>query len=59
MNLLYKNKYKNKYKKIIISLDKKEKRTYVLGVKNLKSAGVGSFVPETFQSFPHFLLFYA
>ncbi len=33
MNLLYKNKYKNKYKKIIISLDKKEKRTYVLGVK--------------------------
>lgn len=29
MNLLY----KNKYKKIIISLDKKEKRTYVLGVK--------------------------
>jgi len=25
--------YKNKYKKIIISLDKKEKRTYVLGVK--------------------------
>ncbi len=57
MNLLYKNKYKNKYKKIIISLDKKEKRTFVLGVKKFKKRGSRFFCSRNIPIFPSFFTF--